>query len=463
MFTHRMAIAIAVATSLSAPAYAQQDQTEIDELRQQVQELKDRLDAQDAKNQSTKNNAASEPAPEATESVAAPASSGPVPTGNAFNPAISLIIDAKYNNVKENPDTYSIGGFVPGSEESGTARGFNLDESELTISANIDPYWLGYFTTSLSDGDIGVEEAWIQNSGTIPGVVAKLGRFLSAIGYLNQQHPHAWDFTDAPLVQQVFFGGELADDGVQLRYIAPTPVLLEFGLEAGRGANFPGSERNKNGANAGTLFANLGGDIGFSNSYLMRASYRQTKAAERAYEDVDSVGNNIENIFSDLESKIWGASFVWKWAPDGDPSVRNFKFQSEYFRRKEDGQLGYNYDAGTDTFAQEGPYSSTQSGWYAQGIWQFTPRWRVGARYDQLDSGSLSYQPINDGSISREDLQLLQQFKPKRYTAMVDFSTSEFARFRLQYEYDEARYDVTDQIITFQYVVSLGAHGAHKF
>ena len=91
------------------------------------------------------------------------------------------------------------------------------------------------------------------------------------------------------------------------------------------------------------------------------------------------------------------------------------------------------------------------------------PRWRVGARYDQLDSGSLSYQPITDGSISREDLQLLQQHKPKRYTAMVDFSTSEFARFRLQYEYDEVRYDLSDQLITFQYVVSLGAHGAHKF
>jgi len=457
MNKHRLAIAIAIA--LSAPVCAlAQDQTEIDDLRQQIQELKDRLDAQEAKDSVTP-----EATSLATDSTAVAEPSGRGQSGNAFNPAISLIIDAKYNNVKQNPDGYYIGGFVPGAEESGTARGFNLDESELTISSNIDPYWLGYFTTSLSDGEVGVEEAWIQNSGTIPGVVAKLGRFLSAIGYLNQTHPHAWDFTDAPLVQQAFFGGELADDGVQLRYIAPTPVLLEFGLEGGRGANFPGSERNKNGANAGTIFANLGGDIGFSNSYLIRASYRQTRAAERSYEDVDSVGNDIENIFSDLESKIWGASFVWKWAPDGDPSIRNFKFQSEYFRRKEDGQLGYNYDAGTDTFAQEGNYSSNQNGWYAQGVWQFMPRWRVGARYDQLDSGTMSYQPITDGSISREDLQLLQNHKPKRYTAMVDFSTSEFARFRLQYEYDEVRYDLTDQLITFQYVVSLGAHGAHKF
>ncbi|MGD8790845.1 MAG: TonB-dependent receptor, partial [Burkholderiales bacterium] len=305
--------------------------------------------------------------------------------------------------------------------------------------------------------------AWIQNGGTIPGVVAKAGRFLSGIGYINQQHPHAWDFADAPWVQQVFFGGNLADDGVQLRYIAPTPLFLEFGLEAGRGANFPGSETNDNGANAGAVFANLGGDVGFSNSYLIGASYRQTQADEREYDDFDSASNEIENIFTDLESKIWGASLVWKWAPDGDPSIRNFKFQTEYFWREEDGQLGYDYDDGTGTFAQEGPYSSTQSGWYAQAVWQFMPRWRVGARYDQLDSGDLEYQPISNGSITREDLQLLQENEPKRYTAMVDFSTSEFARFRLQYEYDEARYDVTDQLIIFQYVVSLGAHGAHKF
>jgi hypothetical protein len=46
---------------------------------------------------------------------------------------------------------------------------------------------------------------------------------------------------------------------------------------------------------------------------------------------------------------------------------------------------------------------------------------------------------------------------------MVDFSTSEFARFRLQYARDEARFDATDDQIVLQYIISLGAHGAHKF
>ncbi len=460
-----LASTLAFSLSFSATALAQDQSAEIEELRQRIQELEERLDS----------GSTTDPA-QSTEVVPAtttPTSSGSAPTSNAFNPAISLILDAKYRNLELDPNTYQIGGFVPSGGHGGEAghghgagpgeRGFNLDESELTISANIDPYWLGYFTAGLADGEIEIEEAYIQNSGYMPGLVAKAGRFFSAIGYVNQQHPHSWDFADAPLVQQAFHATNLGEDGVQLRYVAPTDLFIELGVEGGRGANFPGSERNKNGFNAGAVFAHLGGDIGFSNSYQIGASYRETTATEREYDDEDSTGTEIENIFSDLNSKTWGINFVWKWTPNGDPSVRNFKFQAEYFGRKEDGQLEYDIDSASPAGTQTGAYSSEQDGWYAQGVWQFMPRWRVGLRYDQLNSGTLEYAPITSGNISRDDLQLLREHKPKRTTVMVDFSTSEFARFRLQFAQDKARFDETDNQIIFQYIVSLGAHGAHKF
>ena len=458
MHTHRLAIAISVFLYGPISAHAQQSQDELDDLRQQIQQLEQRLDQQEAAG--------------ATSRPAAGTSSAPA--GNAFNPSISLILDAKYRSFELDPDRYQIGGFVPaaehGSEADGHAhgagpgqRGFGLDESELTISANIDPYLLGYFTAALADGEVEVEEAYAQASGLMPGVVVKAGRFFSGIGYINEQHPHAWDFADIPLVSQAFMGGNLAEDGVQLRYVAPTPVFLEVGVEGGRGAAFPGSERNKNGFNAGAAFVHLGGDVGFSNSYRIGASYRETTAAVREYDDADSAGNEVENVFSDLKSKTWGIDFVWKWAPDGNARDRNFKFQAEYFQRKEQGQLGYDFDALTETFAQEGAYASKQNGWYAQAVYQFIPRWRAGLRYEQLDSGDLEYAPIISGAISREDLQLLREHKPKRTTVMVDFSTSEFARFRLQYARDEARFDEADDQIVLQFIVSLGAHGAHKF
>jgi hypothetical protein len=46
---------------------------------------------------------------------------------------------------------------------------------------------------------------------------------------------------------------------------------------------------------------------------------------------------------------------------------------------------------------------------------------------------------------------------------MLDFSPTEFSRFRLQFAADKSRLGVTDNQVMLQYVHSLGAHGAHKF
>ena len=52
---------------------------------------------------------------------------------------------------------------------------------------------------------------------------------------------------------------------------------------------------------------------------------------------------------------------------------------------------------------------------------------------------------------------------PRKNTLMLDFSPSEFSRFRLQFAQDRARMGVIDNQWFLQYQVSLGAHGAHKF
>jgi hypothetical protein len=45
---------------------------------------------------------------------------------------------------------------------------------------------------------------------------------------------------------------------------------------------------------------------------------------------------------------------------------------------------------------------------------------------------------------------------------MVDFSNSEFARVRLQVALDKSQ-PQEDKQLTLQYVMSIGAHGAHQF
>jgi hypothetical protein len=46
---------------------------------------------------------------------------------------------------------------------------------------------------------------------------------------------------------------------------------------------------------------------------------------------------------------------------------------------------------------------------------------------------------------------------------MVDYRWSEFSRLRLQFARDRSMLGVTDNQVTLQYIMSLGAHGAHKF
>ena len=84
------------------------------------------------------------------------------------------------------------------------------------------------------------------------------------------------------------------------------------------------------------------------------------------------------------------------------------------------------------------------------------PHWRVGLRHDRLDSGRVDY-GLNNTNLARPD------YAPSKNSVMLDFSPSEFSRFRLQLAQDKSRQGVTDNQIFLQYLVSLGAHGAHQF
>lgn len=367
---------------------------------------------------------------------------------NAFNPGISLILQGTAATSKEDPETYRIDGFAPSGGEVGPApRGFGLGESELVVSANVDPYFRGHLVAALTpENEAEIEEAFFQTLALGRGFTLKGGRFLSGIGYQNEIHAHAWDFQDAPLVYKAFLGGRLNDDGVQLRWLAPTDLFLEIGAELGNGRAFPATVRNRNGANAASLFAHLGGDIGASTAWRAGVSHLRARPEERAFEDA-----GIVQSFTGT-SRLWIADFVLKWAPNGNATATNLKLQGEYFRRDETGQLGFDDGVAPSS----GDYSSRQSGWYLQGAWQFMPRWRAGLRYDRLDRGTVETAVTTIGPLASEH-------NPSRVTAMLDWSGTEFSRLRLQLASDKSRAGVTDNQVVLQYILSLGAHGAHKF
>lgn len=371
-------------------------------------------------------------------------------TDNKFNPAISLILSGTYADLSESPADYALTGFVPSDGEvAPSERGFSLAESELILSANIDPYLYGQITVALeAENEVAVEEAWIQTLQLGHGTALRAGRFFSAIGYINEQHSHVWDFVDAPLAQKAFLGGQYGNDGVQFKWLAPTDTFIELGFEAGSGKNFPGSERDKNGAGSWAAYVHAGDDINVSHNWRAGISYLQHDVQNREFDD-----NNITNTFSG-DSTLWIVDAIWKWAPDGNSLQTNFKLQGEYYWNEEAGTLTYD----TTGAAQSDSYSAKQSGWYLQAIYQFMPHWRAGVRYDRLQRGT-----INAGAIDLNNIPVLADYNPTRQALMLDYSPSEFSRLRLQLAQDKSRANVTDDQLMLQYVVSLGAHGAHKY
>jgi phosphate-selective porin len=467
-----MSVAIASAFALPTSATAA-DTPELAAIRAQIAEMKQSYEARlqaleqrlqeaqaavaEAQNAVASAQQTAAPAPAAPVAAAAPVApvAPAAPAGragdNSFNPSISLVLGGTFNNLQRDPGTYRFGGFMPPEGEIGPgSRSFNLGESELTMAANIDPMFAGQLTFALTgENEAEVEEAFFTTRELGGGMNLKAGRFLSGVGYLNGQHSHTWDFVDAPLAYQAFFGGQYKPDGVQARWLAPLNTFLEVGAEVGSGRSYPGNDRNKNGFNATSVFAHAGDDIGASSSWRAGVSFLRTGALDRAYEF-----DGIPNAFSG-SSKIWMADAVYKWAPNGNPTQTNFKLQGEYMRRKESGTLASGELA-------DG-YASTQSGWYLQGVYQFMPAWRAGLRYDRLSSGSPFIGLVESGALGMEAFPALASYKPKRSSVMLDWSPSEFSRLRLQFARDEARPGQSDNQVFLQYIMSLGAHAGHTF
>ena len=412
-------------------------------------------------------------APAAPASVAAASAGTAARSSSAFNPAISLVLEGTAAGYSRDPEDWRLPGFWLGGHGSRPREGLGIGHTELVVSANVDDWFYGQATLAVHDDEDGteieLEEAFIDTLSLPAGLGLRLGRFFPQVGYLNTHHPHTWDFVDAPLPNQAFLGGQWYDDGARLSWVAPTDLFVELGVEALRGGNYP-VEGDTDGflGGAQNAYVKLGGAVGSEHEWQAGVSYLWAEPTDRAAAHEHGHGHGDEGhadesfVFSG-DSPLLAADLVWKWAPDGDATARNAVFQAEYFRRKEDGQVRFDNEVGSALL----PYDGTQQGFYVQGVYQFMPRWRAGLRYDRLWSDNSLGVALNDSG--EEDADLIEEsglldggHRPYRWSAMIDYSHSEFSRLRLQFTRDETLPEADNQVF-LQYVMSLGAHGAHRF
>ncbi|MDH3576284.1 MAG: hypothetical protein OEO71_00505 [Gammaproteobacteria bacterium] len=447
----RVSLALTVSTLLLACfGSAQGQESEIEILRAAVEELRTDYEARIAELErrlaiAEQNAMQAKYATQQTGATQADVSAGN--SGRAaFNPAIGVIFQGQAWSFSRNPDDYFVQAFPFGGEAGPVNEGLSIGETELIFNANVDDKFTAWLTAALAledgEGVVEIEEAWVETTGLPAGLGARFGRFFSGIGYLNSRHSHTWDFVDQPLPYQAFLGDQYVDTGVQVRWLAPTDLYMEFGGEIFQGSSYPSGGNAHSGFGSYSLFANFGGDVGANSSWLAGISYLDNTAIDR------SSGDEDDPLIFNGDSKLSSAQFVWKWSPNGNWKQKNFVFQSEFFWRREDGD--YTLPGGAPLL-----YDVDQTGWYAQAVYQPVPRWRFGGRVDGLSTD-------DPGAFFAGTAVAAPDSDPMRYSFMADWSNSEFSRLRLQFTRDETG-PLDDMQWGIQYIHSIGAHGAHAF
>lgn len=385
----------------------------------------------------------------------------------SFNPDISAIIDMYYHaddadeGISHILEEMSGFGHTHSGEEHhhhGPDSGWNLRHMELQISASVDPYFKGSAIAAIDLEGAEMETAEMETTALPYGLKLKAGKFFSDFGYLNAQHSHQWDFTDQPLIYKLCLGDHgLNDKGLQLSWLAPTPFYLLAGVEAFQGENetmfaYNGESPlpSHKGPRLGVAWLKVSPELpGFHALQLGVFG-----ASGKHQEAHDGNGDGTEDHWLDGDNSFWGGDFVYKFNAPQAYGEGDFTLQGEYFNRRKDLDL-VAHDL-MPALVGNGRIDD-QDGYYVQAMYGFVPRWRGGLRWEQVGLLSKSVEP--DGSSA-------EYGSSHRAGAMVDFSPSEFSRLRLQvnqgsYETSDGKENVTE--VFLQLMVSIGAHGAHRF
>jgi hypothetical protein len=367
---------------------------------------------------------------------------------NSFNPSIGVILNGQYRSFSE--DEGDVAGFAVGHEGERGKEGLSVEHTELNFSANVDDKFYGSTTAAIAEHEgeteIELEEAFVQTlpgMGLPTGAAIKAGRALWTLGYLNEHHTHADDFSDRPLPYRVFLDNAFNDDGAEFTYVLPTGFYSEIGGGIFRGDDYPFGSANGDGIGAWSGFARVGGDIGNNQNWRIGGYILSGDTNVRTSNEA------VVNFVGD--TRLYAADVRYTWAPTGNPREQEVLLQGEYFWRDEDGTY-------EDTDAATGavPFNDRLAGWYAQAVYKFHPQWRIGTRYSQLQSPNVPAGLV--GSLLDSG-----GHDPRAFAVMTDWTNSEFSRVRLQYNREELAQGQKDNQFLLQYIMSIGAHGAHKY
>jgi hypothetical protein len=424
----------AVAAFLAAPLPAQDSS----ELLNRMKAMEDRIQALEAEVQSLRSQQAqasptpATPAP--VQAQAPPAALAPgcsqLPVYGGASAAASKVF---------NPDISVIGDFLGAAGNPGNryTPSLEMHESELGLQAIIDPYSRGDFFITFGEQGVSLEEGYLTFTSLPGNLQLKVGKMRAAFGIVNTMHNHVLPWTDRPLVYQNLLGGEdgIDDAGLSVSRIIPAPaqIFLEGTAQLFRG-------------DSDSLFR------------ATQRSYVSTVEHLRAYRDISestnlSLGGSFargHSPFVDAENQVYGIDATLRWKPLRRSIYRSFVGRSELIWARMSQAIA--------------PSTATPFGYYVSGDYQFGRRWFFGGRFDRSQRGLC--QPTNPATTLPAACPgpgLGPLIQDTGGSLLLTYWPSEFSQIRGQLRRSQYGEGPTANEFLFQFIFSMGAHGAHPF
>jgi hypothetical protein len=473
LFTAWLAGVVPISTANAESAGTEDLRREVDALKKTLREMQNQLRRQDelirrlSAERPAPPGAPSTPAvttPPAPAVAAAPSPAPPPPTKEPWSPAqpITLLSGGRaYMNISFDSlvdfgwSTTSDVRALEFGDHDPNQRGFTIPNEEIVFDGAVDPYFKGvadivFKLDQDNETEVELEEAYLTSTALPWNLQTKAGQYFTEFGRLNQQHPHAWDFVDQPLVEGRMFGPEgLRNPGARVSWLAPTPFYSELflSMQDSQGTTAY-SFRNSQDSLFGTTPLDRPvhdlGDLLYVPRYA--ASFDLTDSQTLVAGVSGAFGPNDSG--KSARTQIYGGDLYWKWKPSwqsgGFPFV---SWQTE--------AMGRRYQAGAGPLEDDASVPVPAGtfydwGFYSQVLYGFKQRWVAGARVDWVTGQHGEMRPDNNPDRVR--------FSPD-----VTFYPTEFSKLRLQYNYDHGQTRGSDNSVWMQVEFLLGSHSAHKF
>ena len=383
--------------------------------------------------------AATPAAPSAPAQAAVPAESqtaqAPTTLGGAGGAAAKVL----------NPDIAVIGDFI-GAAGYGANRSLpslEMHESEVAFQAILDPYARADFFFSFGEHSIDVEEGYLTFPALPGHLQLRVGKMRSAFGKVNTLHNHVLPWIDRPLVSYNLVGGEdgIDDGGLSVSRVFAGPKDLFF---EGTAQLFRGD-----------------------SDFLFHAYKRNdvsTVEHLRAYKDIsESTNLDIGASFArghsvlaeNITDQLYGIDATVRWKPLRRAIYHSFVGRSELI---------------WSHYIFPGAPAETPFGYYVSGDYQFARRWFLGGRFDRSERLDNLFAPASDfGNFGGAILEPvpgyrdLPIFQDTSGSLLLTYWPSEFSQIRGQLRRTHYGENMTANEFLFQFIFSIGAHGAHPF